>query len=189
LMEAAGLHLVRGGPSPAGLPPGDAETELLARLEHRGRAIEQRLMESDTAGGAKLLLDDWTSLSDAEQNARRNEAAHLPQVMASIGIESMPVRTVRLYGEWLASAAEELAPILQAPHLLHCKLIVDLDDAEAVQLAVRAFDLPSLSVWLFSREMPPEFGGQDLETVPGPRGVLLKKAVGWAPRELVCMQT
>jgi hypothetical protein len=188
LMEAAGLHLVRGGPSPTGLPPGDAETELLARLEHRGRSIEQRLMESDTAEVAKLP-DDWTSLSDAEQNAGRNEAAHLPQVMAGIGIESMPVRTVRLYGEWLATAAKELAPILQAPQLLHCKLIVDLDDAEAVQLAVRAFDLPSLGVWLFSREMPPEFNGQDLESVPGPRGVLLKKAVGWAPRELVCMQT
>ncbi len=190
VMEAAGLHLVRGGPSPAGLPPGDAETELLARLEHRGRAIEQRLMEWDTAaGGASFLLDDWTCLSDAEQNASRSEAAHLPQVMAGIGIESMPARTVRLYGEWLATAAEELAPILQAPHVLHCNLIVDLDDAEAVQLSVRAFDLPSLSVWLFSRERPPEFAGQDFESVPGPRGVLLKKAAGWTPRELVCLQT
>jgi TrkA-N domain len=189
LMELAGLRLVGDVRSAAGLPPGEAEIELLAQLEHRRQTIERKLTREAPEAGNGRFPEEWQSLLEEQQEQKRNEATHLPQVMAGLGIEALSARTIRMYGERLATAVEELDPILRAPQFVHCNLIVDLDDSDAVRFSMRAMDLPSLSVWLFSRETPPELLDRNAETTPGPRNTLIQRAVGWAPRQRVMLQT
>jgi hypothetical protein len=95
-------------------------------------------------------MPQWSDLSDEQKNWERNEIARLPEIMAGLGIELHPIRPVRLYGKWLANAPAELDQLLAAPASLHCSLIVDLDEPDAVRAAARALSLPSLSLWLFS---------------------------------------
>jgi hypothetical protein len=189
LMELAGLHLVRDVKSPAGLPPGQGANELLARLEQRRCAGERRLLQGAAGESSVSDAEGWSRLSEGQQNSIRLETARLPQILAGQGTEVLPVRTIRLYGEQLTTEADELQPILAAPHFVHCNLIVDLDDSDAVRFSALAMDLPSLSVWLFSRATPMEFVERDMEITVGPRNTLIQKAEGWAPRERVTMQT
>ena len=189
MMELAGLHMVRDVKSPAGLPPGEAEIELLAQLEHRRCAIDRRLDREAPAEDRASHLEGWGRLPEAQQISIRQEAARVPQIMAGMHVEALPVRTVRLYGERLTAATDELSPILAAPQFVHCNLIVDLDDSDAVRFSARAMDLPSLSVWLFSREAPPELLDAHAESAVGPRGTLIQRAAGWAPRLRVSLQT
>ncbi|HEV2327114.1 MAG TPA: NAD(P)-binding protein [Terracidiphilus sp.] len=189
LMELAGLHLVRDVRSPAGLPPGQAEIELLAQLEHRRYAIERRLIQDAQAESRAASVEAWDQLSEGQHNLNRQEAARLPQVVAGLGIEVLPVRTIRLYGERVRAAAEELQPILAAPQFVHCNLIVDLDDSEAVRFSTLALDLPSLSVWLFSRATPLELLERNMQIEVGPRNTLIRRASGWASRERITLQT
>ncbi len=189
LMALAGLQLVGDVRSAAGLPAGEAEIEVLAQLEHRRCMVERRLDQEAFDAENGRAREEWRSLSEGQQDQKRCEAARLPQVMAGLGIEVVPVRTVRLYGERLAGAVDELVPILAAPQFVHCNLIVDLDDTDAVRFSMRAMDLPLLSVWLFSRDTPPEFLTGGVDAVPGPRNTLIQRAAGWAPRERVTLQT
>lgn len=189
LMELAGLHLAREVRSPAGLPPGQAEIDLLAQLEHRRQQIERRLSQHVEGADRGAKLESWSELSEGQQNANRQDATRLPQIMAGVGIEVLPVRTIRLYGDRLVAAAEELQPILAAPQFLHCNLIVDLDDSDAVRFSSLALDLPSVTVWAFSRATPLELLERNMEIAAGPRNTLIQRAAGWAPRERVTLQT
>ena len=58
-------------------------------------------------------------------------------------------------------------------------------DAEAVRLAVRALAEPSLSLWLISKEEPPEFFARKARGGAGERNAFIQRANGWARRERV----
>jgi hypothetical protein len=70
---------------------------------------------------------------------------------------------------------------------VHCSLIVDLDEPEAVRIAARALSLPSLSLWLFSREEPCEFSLRKPQTQPADRTLLIQRANGWSLRDRVAL--
>jgi hypothetical protein len=184
-MELAGLHLIRDRQSPPVLTLNEAQVELLAQLEHRRYTIERRLI--DSRSGAKrrpqTRLDEWSQLSEDQKNWNRKEVARLPEIMAGLGIELHPVRTVRLYGESLLSAEKDLEQVLAGPQSEHCCLIVDLDNPEAVRIAPRALEWPSLSLWLFSREEPREFFDHKARSSASVRNALIQRAAGWAYRD------
>ena len=111
----------------------------------------------------------------------------MPKIMAALGIELHPVSALRLYGKWLASAPSELDALLAAPASAHCNLIVDLDESQAVRIAARALSLPSLSLWLFSREEPREFSVRKPQTQESDRAALIQRANGWSLRDRVAL--
>ena len=109
--------------------------------------------------------------------------------MAGLGIELHPVRPVRLYGKHLAGAPAELDRLLAAPASVHCSLVVDLDEPQAVNAAARALPLPSLGLWLFSREEPREFSLRRQQIQGGSRSALMQRANGWAQRDSVALDS
>lgn len=183
LMQLAGIHLRRDVPSPEVAELTEEQIELLAQLEHRRYSTERRLLDNRFGFAQHPHMVPWHELSEEHKNWNRREIARLPAIMAEVGIELRPARTVRLYDDWLAGACEELDRLFTAPFRAHCDLIVDLDNAQAVQAAARALSLPSLSVWLFSRQQPREFGLYKPLSASGDRQALLQRANGWAPRE------
>lgn len=189
LMELAGLHLAYDVQSPAVASLTIEQIEQLAALEHRRYTIERRLVESrfGSAHRQSARIAQWSELSDDQKNWNREEVAHVPKIMAALGIELHPVRAVRLYGKWLASAPAELDALLAAPAAAHCNLIVDLDEPAAVIAASRALSLPSLSLWLFSREEPREFALRRPQAQPGDRAALISRANGWSHRDRVAL--
>jgi hypothetical protein len=189
-MEQAGMHLDWDVASPAVTELKKEQIELLAQLEHRRYTIERQLVESRFGSSRRQgqHTAEWDSLSEDQKNWNRKEVAQLPKIMAGVGIELHPVRPVRLYGKWLQNACGELDSLLAAPQPVHCSLIVDLDDAEAVRTAARALALPSLSLWLFSREEPREFALRKPQTQDSDRGALIRRANGWAQRDRVALE-
>jgi hypothetical protein len=189
LLELAGLHLARDVQSPVVIALSQEQVELLAQLEHRRYNIERRLVDirfgSAQRQGARM--PQWSDLSDEQKNWERNEIARLPEIMAGLGIELHPIRPVRLYGKWLANAPAELDQLLAAPASLHCSLIVDLDEPDAVRAAARALSLPSLSLWLFSSEEPREFSLRKPQAQPADRALLIQRANGWSLRDRVAL--
>ncbi|MGO8756549.1 MAG: potassium channel family protein [Terracidiphilus sp.] len=189
LMELAGLHLVRDLQPPSASPFGAGEIDQLAELEHRRYTIERRLVES-RFGMAKrqgARMPQWSELNDEQKEWNRKEIARLPEIMAGLGVEIHSVRTVRLYGKSLQAASAELNRLLAEPASAHVCLIVDLDDPEAVQAAALSLSLPSLSLWLFSREEPREFSLRKPQAQPGDRALLIQRANGWSPRDRVTL--
>ena len=185
LMELAGLHLVRDQQSPAVVALNDEQVELLAQLEHRRYTIERRLIDSRSGATRRpqTRRDDWSQLSEDQKNWNRKEVARLPEIMAGLGIELHSVRTLRLYGDSLTSAEKDLEQIMAGPKSEHCCLIVDLDNPEAVRIATRALEWPSLSLWLFSRDEPPEFFDHKARSSASVRNSIIRHAAGWAYRD------
>ncbi len=187
LMELAGLHLRPDVPSPAILALSEEQIESLARLERRRYTIERRLIERRFGSAQRQTTLDWDELDDGQKNSERKEAARLPEIMAQLGIEIHPVRPVRLYGKWRASATAELEQSIAAPASVHCTLTVDLDDRDAVRTAVRALCLPSFSLWLFSGEEPREFSLRKPQAELEDRARLIQRANGWSLRDRVAL--
>ena len=187
LMELAGLHLEPDVPSPAVLKLSEEQIESLARLERRRYTIERSLIERRFGSAQRQDMPDWDELSDDQKNSERKEAARLPEIMAGLGIQLHPVRPVRLYGKWLASALAELEQLRAAPASVHCKLIVDLDEPDAVRAAARALSLPSFSLWLFSKDEPREFWLRKPQDQPPDRALLIQRANGWSFRSRVTL--
>jgi hypothetical protein len=182
LMELAGVRWVKGVKTPAPLALSEQQIETLAQLEHRRYTIERRLAQE-----LDPQIPPWEKLSDQDKGWNRRESARVPEIMAEIGVELHPERTVRLYGRHLGAAAEELAELASKAARVHVSLIVDLDDAGAVSAASRALELPSLSVWLFSRVEPPEYVGRRVFSSDTDSTALLKRANGWARRDRVAL--
>jgi hypothetical protein len=189
LMEVAGMHIDNDVLSRVVAKLSDEQIELLAQLEHRRYTIERGLLEgpSGTSRVSNPHLEDWSKLPDELRDWNRQEVARLPEIMAGLGIQLHPVRTVRLYGKWLATGPAELDQLLANPSAVHCSLIVDLDEPEAVRIAARALSLPSLSLWLFSREEPCEFSLRKPQTQPADRTLLIQRANGWSLRDRVAL--
>jgi len=189
LMELAGLHLVHDvrSPSIAELTPD--QIELLAELEHRRYSIERRIVESrfGFANQESPHMKPWKELGDDYKNWNRKQIAHLPEIMARLGIELHPIRAVCLYGEGLAAAAAELEKFIAEPSNAFYSLRVDLDDLDAVRAAVRALSLPSFSLWLFSNEEPPEFALRKPPKTPTSMYSLIQRANGWSLRGRVAL--
>jgi hypothetical protein len=189
LLELAGLHLARDVQSPVIIALSEEQVELLAQLEHRRYSIERRLVDirfgSAQRQGARMPR--WDDLTDEQKNWERKEITRLPEIMAGLGIELHPIRPVRLYGKWLASAPAELDRLLDAPATVHCSLIVDFDEPDAVRTAARALSLPSLSLWLFSSEEPREFSLRKPQAQPMDRALLIQHANGWSLRDRVVL--
>jgi hypothetical protein len=189
LLELAGLHLARDVRSPVVFALSEEQVELLAQLEHRRYSIERRLVDirfgSAQRQGARM--PQWNDLNDEQKNWERKEIVRLPEILAGLGIELHPIRPVRLYGKWLASAPAELDQLLDAPVTVHCSLIVDLDEPDAVRTAARALSLPSLSLWLFSSEEPREFSLRKPQAQPVDRALLVQRANGWSFRDRVSL--
>jgi len=70
----------------------------------------------------------------------------------------------------------------------HCAMIIDLDEPEAVHMAARALALHSVSLWLFSREEPPELFQRKGKSKEDERAILIQRADGWLPRERVALK-
>jgi hypothetical protein len=138
-------------------------------VENRFGAAEQQ----------KMQMPGWNELSDEQKDWNRKEVAELPKIMAGLGMELHPLQPVRLYGKNLAAAARQLQQFSSAQSPAHCSLMVDLDDPEAVRIAAGALALPSLSLWLFSREEPREFALRKPPTQQTDRGALIRHANGW----------
>lgn len=191
LMNLAGLHMVGNLASPAVLTLNNEQIDLLARLEHRRYTIERRLIENRPGSSQRdnPNLADWDSLSEDQKDWNRKEAARMPEIMAGQNVELHPVRRVRLYGNSLASASSELDQLLAAPKSAHCSLIVDLDDPDAVRVAARALSLPSLSLWLFSREEPREYSLHKPQTQPADRALLIQRANGWSLKDRLTLES
>lgn len=189
LMELAGIHLVRNVTSPAVVPLSAEQIETLAQLEHRRYTIERGLIESrfGTTRRPNPHRDQWKHLDDDQKEWNRREVARLPEILAGLGIELYPVRQVRLYGKSLAGAAQEIDNLLAAPPSVHASLIVDLDEPDAVRIAARALPLPSLSLWLISREEPREFALRKPQATDSERTALIQRANGWALRDRVIL--
>jgi uncharacterized UPF0146 family protein len=194
LMELAGLHLVHDVKPPAVAVLTAEQIELLAQLEHRRYTMERRLIDSRHGSARRATqhhnphLEDWNQLTEEQKNWNRKEVARLPEIMAGLGIELHSVRTVRLYGEHLAAAAQELEQLAANPQSEHLSLIVDLDEAEAVRIAAGALGLPSLSLWLFSRHEPREFFERKAQAAVNERNALIQRASGWAYRDRVVLE-
>ena len=167
------------------------QVEMMAQLEHRRFTIERELVES--RHGFAYRKDShpvpWDKESEKNRNWNREECARLPGIMARLGMELHPVRTIRLYGEQLPAAVQELEQFIAAPGRAHCSLIVDLDDKEAVHAAQSSLSLPSqsLGIWLFSHREPQEFFDHKLRDKASEqdaieRNALIRRANGWAPR-------
>jgi TrkA-N domain len=183
LMELAGIRPVNGVKAPVKLELSSEQIERLAELEHRRYTFERRMvLEHDPH------IPPWDRLTEDQKNWNRKEVAKLPEIMGGLGIELHPVRTVRLYGPHLAQAAEELKALADAAQTVHACLIVDLDEPGAVHAAAAALALPSLSVWLFSAQEPPEFLGRRPPAQENDRSALLARANGWAQRGRVALE-
>ncbi|HVN94475.1 MAG TPA: NAD(P)-binding protein [Terracidiphilus sp.] len=185
LMELAGLHLEPNVAAPPVLALSKDQIELLARLERRRYCIERGLIERRFGSAQRQSMPEWDELTEEQKESERNEAARLPEIMATLGIRLHAVHTVRLYGEWLAKAAAELEQLLAERTSFHCNLIVDLDDAGAAQAAVRGLSLPSFSLWLFSKDEPPEFWLRKPQGQPPDRARLIQRANGWSLRSRI----
>ncbi len=182
LMELAGVRPVNGVKAPAVYALGSEEIERLAQLEHRRYTIERRIVAEHDAH-----IPAWESLSEQEKDWNRRESARLPEIMAGLGVELHPQRTVRFYGRHLPAASEDLKAIAANSGSPYVDLIVDFDDADAVSAASRALALPFLSVWLFSREKPVELLGKRTQPPDALRAPLLQRANGWALRSRVAL--
>jgi len=187
LMELTGLYLEPDVPSPAVLKLSDEQIESLAKLERRRYTIERSLIERRFGTAQRQSIPDWDELSDDQRNSERSEVARLPEIMARLGIQLHPVRPVRLYGKWLANAQAELDQVRAGSVSQHFKLIVDLDEPEAVRIAGRALSLSSFSLWLFSAEEPREFWLRKPQGQPPDRSLLIQRANGWSFRSRVSL--
>jgi hypothetical protein len=187
LMELTGLHLDTDVPSPAVLKLSEEQIESLARLERRRYTIERGLIERRFGSAQSQNIPDWDELSDDQKNSERSEAARLPEIMARLGIQLHPVRPMRLYGKWLASAPAEVEQLRAASASEHYNLLVDLDEPDAVRTAARALSLPSFSLWLFSTEEPREFWLRKPQDQPPDRALLIQRANGWSFRSRVTL--
>jgi len=188
LMELAGLHVARDVQSPVVVALSPEQIELLAELEHRRYTIERRLIEwRQSIQRFSTHLEDWDHLSEEYKEDNRKEVAGLPKIMARLGMEIHPVRKVRLYGEQLKTAGAELEQVLNGPMPAHCAMIVDLDEPEAVSLAARALSLPSVSLWLFSREEPQELFKSKGKSQQDDRYLLIQRANGWSFRDRIAL--
>ena len=188
LMELAGLHVARDVQSPVVVALSPEQIELLAELEHRRYTIERRLIEwRQSIQRFSTHLEDWDHLSEEYKEDNRKEVAGLPKIMARLGMEIHPVRKVRLYGERLKTAGAELEQVLNGPMPAHCAMIVDLDQPEAVSLAARALSLPSVSLWLFSREEPQELFKSKGKSQQDDRYLLIQRANGWSFRDRIAL--
>ncbi|MEI9969948.1 MAG: hypothetical protein WDM87_15490 [Terracidiphilus sp.] len=87
----------------------------------------------------------------------------------------------------MAGASAELEKLRAAAVSEHCKLIVDLDEPDAVRTAARALSLPSLSLWLFSVDEPREFWLRKPQGQPPDRALLIQRANGWSLRSRVTL--
>jgi hypothetical protein len=142
-----------------------------------------------TAQHQKIHSPEWGELSDEQREWNRREVAQLPKIMAGLGMELHPVRALRLYGKGLVDAAQELAAMRARARPAHCSMIVDLDEPEAIRIAAGFLDLPSLSLWLFSREEPHEFALRKPPTQQTDRGALIRRANGWAFRNRLTLES
>jgi len=190
LMELAGLQVAREVQSPAVVTLSPEQVELLAQLEHRRYTIERRLIEwRRPTQRFSTHLEDWSLLSEDYKDWNRKEVARLPGIMALLGMELHPVSTLRLYGQWLKGADGELDKLLANSKPAHCAMIVDLDEDEAVHLAARALVLPSIGLWLFSSEEPPELFQRRGNSQQNERAILIQRANGWSQRDRVALET
>jgi hypothetical protein len=180
LLELAGLHLEPDVVSPPVLKLSPEQIELLARLERRRYAIERSLIERRFGSAQGQSMPDWDGLTEDQKESERKEAARLPEIMAKLGIRFHPVRPIRFYGQHLANATAELDQALASRTSSHCNLIVDLDNAGAVETAMRGLSLPSFSLWLFSKDEPPEFWLRKPQGQPPARARLIQRANGWS---------
>ena len=187
LMELAGLHLEPGVSSPSVLPLSEKQIELLARLERRRYTIERSLIERRFGSAQGQSMPDWDGLTEDQKDSERREVARLPEIMARLGIQLHPVRQVRFYGNWLTSSNAEIEQLLAVPGSSHCILIVDLDEAAAVTSAARALSLPLFSLWLFSKDEPPEFWLRKPQGQPPDRARLIQRANGWSFRSRILL--
>jgi hypothetical protein len=181
-LELAGVRPVNGVKAPAVYALASEEIERLAQCEHRRYTIERRMVSEP---GAHIA--SWESLPEQEKEWNRKESARLPEIMAGLGVELHPQRSVRLYGQHLPAAAQELEKIAASSQQTYVNLIVDLDDTGAVRAANGALTLPFLSVWLFSREEPRELVGHRAPISDTVRTPLLRRANGWAQRSRVAL--
>ena len=165
------------------------QIELLAQLEHRRYTIERRLIDSRSgATRQQTRQDGWSELSEDQKNWNRKELTDCRRSSAGLGMSSHPVRTLRLYGEALASAEKDIELVCPGPQSRHCCLIMDLDNPEAVRIATRALEWPSLSLWLFSRDEPREFFDHKARSTTSERNALIQRAAGWAYRDRVTLE-
>jgi len=190
--------------SPAVATLSGGQIEQLAQLEHRRYVIERRMVENRprSAWRDDPNLYDWKDLDEGSRDYNRKEVARLPQIMAGLGIELLPVRTVRVYGEHrMAQAAKEIDALLAAPKSAHWNLIIDVnmkaavfqakraldllpdpDDDEAKKKAAQAAGLPSISFWLVSAQLPREYSVHKVQNKQEGRAKLFKLANGWAAK-------
>lgn len=187
LMELAGMHVAHVV-SPAIATLSDNTIDLLAQLEHRRYRIERRMNENRPRAewADDPNLREWEKLDPAGQQYNRDEVKKLPAIMAGLGIELRPVRAVHIYGDRLAEAANEIDRLAADSQTAHFNLFVDLDLDDAIRLAGRALglNLPSLSLWLVSKNVPEEFSiRKPPKGAPAERPAVIQRASGWAPKD------
>jgi voltage-gated potassium channel Kch len=184
LMQLAGIRVQDGVANAAVMRLTEEEIELLSQLEHRRYVIE-RFLTGVRQITQQPNLEDWSKLSEDQRAWNRREVAHVPAIMARLGMQLSRVRTLRLYGETLPSAEAALTQALGASAVTHWNVIADLDDAIAVSLAERALALPSHSLWLLSNSEPREFFLRQTEEAiqSNSRLKLIHAAAGWTSRE------
>jgi hypothetical protein len=194
LFSLAGFQLEENVSSPIALTLTPEEIEILSELEHRRFTVERRLIDWQSGETRRNLdhknphLESWSKLSESQREWNRREVANLPLVLASLGIELHRIQTIRAYDDQLPTASIELTKLLASPVTAHCLLIVDLDSPEACRLAEQALDLPSLRVWLFSREEPKELYQRKSQTTSTKLHQLIDRAEGWLPRDQVLLE-
>jgi hypothetical protein len=184
LMQLAGIRVNYDVKEATAMELSGEEIELLAQLEHRRYVIE-RFLTGVRQITQRPNLEDWGNLSEDQRAWNRREVAHVPAIMARLGMQLSRVRTLRLYGDGLADAEAELSRALGERAAVHWNVIADLEDANAVSAALRALGLPSCSLWLVSATEPREFflrkSEQEIEA--DPRLKIIHAAAGWTSRE------
>ncbi len=189
MLGLAGFRLKKKVTSPLIVKLTPEETELLAQYEHRRYTVERRLLEW-TSGAERHHghrrtphLASWEDLSTEQQQWNRDEAEHVPAILAGLGMEVQRTRKICAYGPSLDSAGGELERALAEPEPFHYVVLADTDAVAGKQIAERSLRLPSVSLWIISREAPPElYQGRRRAAADPKLSAAIAQSQGWIPR-------
>jgi hypothetical protein len=189
LMQLAGIRVQDDVATAAVMELSREEIEVLAQLEHR-RYVFERFLTGVRQIAQRSHLEEWDELGEDQRAWNRREVAHVPAIMARLGMQLSRVRKLRLYGEGLLGAEAEVSRALGDSEATHWEVVVDLDDTNAMSLAFRALALASRSIWLLSDSEPRDFFERksEEEIEEHPRLKVIRAAAGWTPRDRLTRQ-
>jgi len=181
LLQLAGIRVQNDVAKVQALEFSGEEVEMLAQLEHRRYVIE-RFLTGVRHTTKRPNLEEWDKLDEGQREWNRREVAHIPAIMAHLGMQLSRVHKLQLYGESLVGVEAELNRALGDSQAMHWDVIVDIDDIKAMSFAFRALALPSRSIWLLSGSEPEEFFQRksEAEIDKDPRLKVIHAAAGWA---------